>query len=190
MGSLEVICGCMWAGKSEELLRRVKRCILSGTKVLLFKPDIDTRYSEDSVVTHDGNSLKCNTVPRRITPKDIEEFGEADVYAFDECTLFEGSFLDVVRHLIHKGKRVIVAGLDLNFRGEPFGIMPALLAYADKIDKLTAICPKCGKEATRTQRIFNGQPITNGKEVVVGGAGTYEPRCKDCFVWEEPKILR
>jgi len=189
VGKLEVIVGTMWAGKTEELLRRVKRVMLAKQKVLLFKPSTDKRYSEDSVVSHDGVSLPCHATSKDITLEQLLEHGDADVYAFDEAQFYSSGFLKLITHLISLHKRIICSGLDLNFLGEPFGIMPKLLALADKVDKLTAICPICGQEATRTQRVFNGQPVVNGKEVVVGGAGTYEPRCKDCFVWVEPTVL-
>lgn len=182
MGSLEVITGVMFSGKTEELLRRAKRVMLAKQKILLFKPAIDIRYAQDSIVSHNGISLPCHVTKCNITVDEIEQFGDADVYAFDEAQFYSSSFLKLINHEISLGKRIICSGLDLDFLGEPFGIMPQLLALADKVDKLTAICPLCGKEATRTQRVFNGSPVTNGKVIVVGGAGTYEPRCKDCFV--------
>jgi len=179
----------MFSGKTEELLRRVKRVLLAKQAVLLFKPALDKRYSEDSVVSHNGISLPCHSVSTQIAFEQLMEYGDAEVYCFDEAQFYSPSFIKLITQLINLGKRVIISGLDLNFRGEPFGIMPQLVALADKIDKLTAICLMCGQEATRTQRVFAGSPVTNGKEIVVGGTGTYEPRCKDCFKREEPIVL-
>lgn len=182
MGKLEVICGPMFSGKTTELLRRLERVKMAKRPFLLFKPEIDTRYAEDCVVTHNGDSIRCHVTPREINYDFLAKYGTADVYAFDEAQFYLTGFVKLITQLISENKRVIISGLDLNFLGEPFGQMPQLLALADEVTKLTAICPICGNEATRTQRVFAGHPVTNGKEIVIGGAGTYEPRCKNCFV--------
>ncbi len=187
-GKLEVITGPMFAGKTEELLRRVERARIARKTVALFKPELDTRYALDRVVAHNGRSLPCHLLPTslgpsvffNLVPKDLWE--NAEVLAFDEAHFFGPEFPELCEFLVHKGKRVIVAGLDLNFRGEPFGPMPILLALADEVLKLTAVCTICGNPATRSQRLINGQPATEGPEVLIGGLETYEPRCRAHFV--------
>jgi len=190
-GKLEVIAGCMFSGKTEELLRRIERAKIAKRKVLLLKPEIDTRYSKEEVVTHYGRSYPCRRIPLDITLETLKEalgseLDEAEVVGFDEAHFFAPTFVEVCTSLADQGKRVIVAGLDLDFRGEPFGCMPQLLALADEVLKLTAICVKCGKPATRTQRLINGKPAPRkAPVVVVGGLDIYEARCRDC--WEAPK---
>lgn len=187
-GRLEVITGPMFAGKTEELLRRVERARIARKKVLLFKPEIDVRYSATEVVTHNGRHLPCIPLPvsldeggffARVPP---EQFQAAEVFAFDEAHFFGPSFPGICEALVAQGKRVIVAGLDLNFRAEPFGPMPALLALADEVLKLAAVCTICGAPATRTQRLVGGKPALAGPEVLIGGLETYEPRCREHFV--------
>lgn len=186
-GKLEVIAGCMFAGKTEELLRRVERARIAKKRVLLCKPDLDTRYSEVEVVTHYGRSLPCLRLPTDVTLPELArlaggELDGADVVAFDEAHFFGSQFPQLCEALVDQGKRVIVAGLDLNFRGEPFGSMPVLLALADEVTKLQAVCVVCGKPATRTQRLVGGKPAKGGPEILIGGLETYEARCRDCFV--------
>ena len=186
-GKLEVITGCMFAGKTEELLRRVERARIARKKVLLLKPTLDTRYSEEEVVTHYGRSLPCKRIPPDFSWEDLErvagvELQEADVVAFDEAHFFGKGFPRICEELVARGKRVIVAGLDLNFRAEPFGPMPELLALADEVTKLQAVCVVCGKPATRSQRLVNGEPARGGPEILVGGLESYEARCRDCYV--------
>ncbi|MCD6410554.1 thymidine kinase [bacterium] len=188
MGRLEVITGCMFAGKTEELLRRLERAKIAQKKVLLFKPEIDNRYSTTDVVTHYGRKFPCSLLPLKLTKKYIlSHFGEeilaADVVAFDEAHFFKGNFVRICQWLVAEGKRVIVAGLDLDFRGKPFGYMPQLLALADEVVKLQAVCVVCGKPATRSQRIINGKPASRKSPLeLIGGLETYEPRCVRCYV--------
>jgi thymidine kinase len=186
-GKLEVITGCMFAGKTEELLRRVERARIAKKRVLLFKPTLDTRYSKEEVVTHYGRSLPCHRLPPGASLEELEglvgdELATADVVAFDEAHFFGEGFSALCEALVARGKRVIVAGLDLNFRGEPFGPMPELLALADEVLKLQAVCVVCGKPATRSQRLIDGKPAREGPEILIGGLESYEARCRDCFV--------
>lgn len=187
-GKLEVITGCMFAGKTEELLRRVERARIAKKNVLLFKPSLDTRYSQEEVVTHYGRSLPCRRLPTHMSwdafSELITEHGlrNTDVFAFDEAHFFGPGFPGLCEALVAWGKRVIVAGLDLNFRGEPFGPMPALLALADEVTKLQAVCVVCGGPATRSQRLVNGKPVREGPEILIGGLESYEARCRECFV--------
>lgn len=178
----------MFAGKTEELLRRVERARIAKKEVLVFKPEIDTRYSTEEVVTHHGRSFPSIIVPLVLTKKFMvthfkEEIEKADVIAFDEAHFFKGRFVEVCRWLTAIGKRVIVAGLDLDFRAKPFGYMPELLALADEVLKLQAVCVKCGRPATRTQRMVNGKPARKSDPVIlVGGLEKYEARCLDCYI--------
>jgi len=186
-GKLEVITGCMFAGKTEELLRRVERARIAKKHVLLLKPSLDTRYSAEEIVTHYGRSLPCHRLPPKISLEGLErlvgdELAAADVVAFDEAHFFDRGFPALCEALVSRGKRVIVAGLDLNFRGEPFGPMPELLALADEVLKLQAVCVVCGKPATRSQRLIDGKPAREGPEILIGGLESYEARCRDCFV--------
>ncbi len=184
---LEVIAGCMFSGKTEELLRRVERARIARKTVLLFKPSFDTRYSPEEVVAHHGRSLPCFRVPPNATPAELRgaagwEADTADVLAFDEGNFFGPHFPALCEQLVAQGRRVIVAGLDQNFRAQPFGPMPVLLALADEVLKLSAVCVHCGQPATRTQRLVDGKPATGGPEVLVGGQESYEARCRSCYV--------
>jgi len=187
-GKLEVIAGCMFAGKTEELLRRGERARIAKKRVLLFKPALDTRYSEEEVVTHYGRALPCQRLPTGISWRDFSQFVPdqelqgTDVFAFDEAHFFGPEFPRLCEALVARGKRVIVAGLDLNFRGEPFGPMPELLALADEVLKLQAVCVVCGRPATRSQRLIDGEPAREGPEILIGGLESYEARCRGCFV--------
>jgi len=186
---LEVITGCMFSGKTEELIRRLERVRIARGKVLLFKPTIDDRYSKTSVMTHYGREFNAHLVePGRET---IEALGDlvgqeaienASVIAFDEANFFSGLLPELCEALVASGKRVIAAGLDLTFSGEPFGPMPTLMAIADRVDKLQAVCVTCGGVATRSQRLIDGKPApVNGPVIQVGGLGSYEARCRDCY---------
>lgn len=186
-GRLEVITGPMFAGKTEELLRRAERARIAKKRVLLFKPEIDVRYSLTEIVTHNGRRFPCYLLPTTVDKRTFyarvpaQELETSEVLAFDEAHFFGPAFPDLCESLVQLGKRVIVAGLDLNFRGEPFGIMPILLALADEVLKLTAVCTVCGNPATRSQRLIDGKPVTDGPEVLIGGLESYEPRCRDHF---------
>jgi thymidine kinase len=186
-GKLEVITGCMFAGKTEELLRRLERARIARKRVLLFKPALDDRYSAEEVVTHYGRSLPCLRLPQEFSLTELEEVarGElagADIVAFDEAHFFWEGFPTLCEELVAAGKRVIVAGLDLNWRGEPFGPMPRLLALADEVVKLHAVCVVCGAPATRSQRLIDGKPAREGPDILIGGLESYEARCRDHFV--------
>lgn len=181
----------MFSGKTEELLRRVERARIARKTVLLCKPSLDTRYALEEVVAHHGRALPCFRVSPHATMDDVRtvagwEAEVADVMAFDEGNFFGPTLPALCQELVDGGKRVLVAGLDLNFRGEPFGPMPVLLALADEVLKLTAVCVRCGQPATRTQRLVGGQPAREGPELLVGGIESYEARCRSCFVPPQP----
>jgi len=186
------VTGCMFSGKTEELLRRVERARIARKQILLFKPELDTRYSLEEVVTHYGRSFPCRRLPVDISwgrfSGLVTDHGLriTDLYAFDEAHFFGPEFPALCEDLVGLGKRVIVAGLDLNFRGEPFGAMPVLLSLADETVKLTAVCTVCGSPATRSQRLVDGQPTSVGPEVLIAGLEGYEPRCREHFVPPAP----
>jgi len=185
---LEVITGCMYSGKTEELIRRLERVRIAQGTVLLFKPTIDDRYSENAVMTHYGREFSAHLLPPgeetletldRIVGRSAIE--DAAVIAFDEGNFFSNLLPDLCETLVGMGKRVIVAGLDQTFAGEPFEPMPTLLALADHVAKLQAVCVKCGGVATRSQRLIDGAPAPkDGPVIQVGGVGTYEARCRKC----------
>jgi len=188
-GRLEVITGCMFSGKTEELIRRLERVRIARKKIVLFKPTIDNRYSESAVVTHYGREFAAHLLPpgeeslatlERVVGKGAID--DATVVAFDEGNFFSHKLPGLCEDLVARGKRVIVAGLDLTFAGEPFGPMPALMALADDVDKLHAVCVKCGGEATRSQRLIDGKPAPASDTVIkVGGTEFYEARCLSCY---------
>jgi len=183
-GWIEVIAGPMFSGKSEELIRRVRRALIARQSVVVFKPRLDNRYHESHVVSHDGKQVAAIPVESA-----AEMAAHLDplpqVVAVDEVQFLDRGLLSLVEGLAAKGVRVILAGLDLDFRGEPFGIMPELLARAEFVEKLSAICPRCGAPATRTQRLVNGRPARYSDPVILVGAEEhYEPRCRACHeVW-------
>ncbi len=179
-GFIEVICGPMFAGKSEELLRRINRLIFAKKKFLVFKPTIDDRYSANEVVSHSKRAYKCIAIKNAT---DILKYVTPDlqVVAIDEVQFFDDSIITVVNTLANRGIRVICAGLDCDFKGEPFPVTANLLALAEDVTKLTAICAVCGKEATMTQRLVDGEPAKDSDPVVlVGAKESYEPRCRKC----------
>ncbi len=174
VGHLEVITGSMFSGKTEELVRRVRRAVIARQKVQAFKPVVDNRYDKERIVSHSGVSIDAVPVPNGTSIlKSIEEGTE--VVAIDEAQFFDESIVSVTTKLADNGYRVIVAGLDQDFQGKPFGSMPVLLALAEKITKVRAICSCCGQEASRTQRV-----IKDGSKVLVGGKEAYEARCRAC----------
>ena len=187
---LEVITGCMFSGKTEELIRRLERVRIAGRKILLFKPTIDDRYAEAAVVTHYGREFAAHQLPpgeetldKLIDIVGNEALAECSVIAFDEGNFFSDRLTNLCQELVAMGKRVIVAGLDLTFAEEPFGPMGPLMSLADRVDKLQAVCVKCGGVATRSQRLIDGQPApTDGPVIQVGGVGSYEARCRNCYV--------
>lgn len=178
IGKIEVITGCMFSGKSEELIRRLKRAKIAKQKVKVFKPSIDTRYSIVEVVSHAGDKIEAIPIA---SSKDIlnQIDKDTDVVGIDEAQFFDNEIIDVLRKLSKEGIRVVVAGLDMDFRGEPFGPMPFIMAIADEVLKLHAICTVCGEDATMTQRLINGEPASyNDPVVMIGASETYEARCK------------
>jgi thymidine kinase len=179
-GWIEVICGSMFAGKTEELIRRIKRIDYAKKEVLVFRPKIDNRYSDTEVVSHSNYRHTAITIQ---SASDIKLHIKDSTYAIavDEAQFFNQDLVSVSEELANAGKRVILAGLDKDFRGEVFGIMGELLVRAEFVDKLSAICTVCGNPATRTQRLIEGQPAHyNDPIVLVGAAEAYEPRCRHC----------
>ena len=175
-GWIEVITGPMFAGKSEELIRRIKRLEYAHKKTLVFKPKIDNRYSENEIVSH--SKIKTRSINIE-TAQDILKYVDRDTEAvvIDEVQFLDHEIVHVVEDLANRGIRVIVAGLDRDFRGEPFQNMPELLALAEDVTKLTAICMRCGAPATRTQRLVNGEPASYDDPIIIVGASeSYEPR--------------
>lgn len=178
-GQVEVICGSMFSGKTEELIRRVRRATIAKQKVQVFKPDIDTRYSIERVTSHNGEGFEAIPVKRS---EDIFAKLEPDttVVAIDEAQFFDPQIEQVTEKLAGRGVRVIIAGLDMDFRGEPFGPMPVLICCADEVQKLHAICMVCGEPASRTQRLVNGQPARYDDPIImVGASESYEARCRE-----------
>lgn len=178
-GWLEVVAGPMFSGKSEELIRRVTRALIARQSVRVFKPAIDDRYDAIAVASHAGRTLEAEAVDGvDDLRKRLDEAPE--VVAIDEAQFFEPELIDLVQDLADAGARIIVAGLDLDFRGEPFGPVPTLLAKAEAVEKLTAIC-RCGRAATRTQRLIGGHPAHYDDPIIlVGATESYEPRCRAC----------
>ena len=177
-GSIEVICGSMFSGKTDELIRRLRRATIARQKVQVFKPAIDVRYAVEKVTSHAGTDFAAIPIERTA---EIRTRLEADttVVAIDEAQFFDPGIVGIVEELAGIGIRVLVAGLDTDFRGEPFGPMPVLMAKAERVDKLQAICMVCGEPASRTQRLVNGQPARfDDPVVIVGAAEMYEARCR------------
>ena len=192
-GWLEVICGCMFAGKTEELIRRINVLSYAKKKIVIFKPRIDNRYSEKQIVSHSGTRIDCIVVDKSVDILDyVSKDPEIDVVAIDEVQFLDKDIVEICDYLADQGKRVMVAGLDKDFRGEPFGVMPELLTRAEFVTKLTAVCAKCGAPATRTQRLINGEPASFDDPIVlVGATDHYEPRCRHCHsVPDKPKLKK
>lgn len=178
-GQIEVICGSMFSGKTEELIRRLKRANIAKQKVEIFKPAIDKRYDENDVVSHNENSIRSTPVN---FAEDILLFsGDCDVVGIDEVQFFDDQIITVVKKLALQGKRVIVAGLDMDFEGNPFEPMPKLMAIAEYVTKVNAICMKCGNLAAFSFRLSDAQ-----EKVLLGEKESYEARCRKCF-YEDKK---
>lgn len=175
LGSIEVICGSMFSGKSEELIRRLTRAKIARRRVQVFKPRIDSRFSEVEVVSHGGLRLTAHAVAGSAEILDRTD-PRTEVVGIDEAQFFDNGIVEVVTRLADLGKRVIVAGLDQDYLGKPFDPMPALMAEAEEVTKTRAICIRCGAPASRTQRLVDSR-----ERVVVGAAGLYEARCRRCF---------
>jgi thymidine kinase len=179
-GWLEVVCGPMFSGKSEELIRRLRRAEIAGQRVLIVKPRIDDRYDVAHVVSHAGARMRAVAVDGA---HDALRRAEGyDVVGVDEAQFFEPTIVDAVQGMVLAGKRVVAAGLDRDFRGEPFGPMPLLLCLAEFVDKLQAVCHRCGGPATRTQRLVDGEPASfDGATIQIGALDSYEARCGSCY---------
>ncbi|WP_236974359.1 thymidine kinase [Membranihabitans maritimus] len=173
-GWIEVVCGCMFSGKTEELLRRLKRAEIAQQNVVVFKPSFDKRYSMSEVKSHDDSSRRSIMVES--SEELVNECNKYEVFGVDEAQFFDDGIVDVVQELALRGKRVIIAGLDMDYRGEPFGPMPHLLAIAEYVTKLHAICQRCGSLATHSYRID-----PSDSKILLGAKGEYEPRCRHCF---------
>ena len=173
-GWIEVICGSMFSGKTEELLRRLKRAKFANQRVEIFKPQIDTRYHDTLIVSHDENHIQSN--PVGVAENILLYASEVDVVGIDEAQFFDDRLPEVCNILAEKGIRVIVAGLDMDFKGQPFGPMPALMASAEFVTKVHAICVRCGNPAGYSFRL-----VDNDKTVMLGEKQEYEPRCRACF---------
>ena len=173
-GSIEVICGSMFSGKTEELIRRMKRAQFAKQKVEIYKPCIDVRYSEDQVVSHDSHSIPSTPIDSPASMLLLSS--DVEVVGIDEAQFFDDTIVDVVQTLANRGVRVIIAGLDTDFMGKPFGPMPALMAVAEEVQKVHAICVKCGSPANHSHRLSNSDKL-----VVLGEKDIYEPLCRHCY---------
>lgn len=177
-GWIELICGSMFSGKTEELIRRLVRAEIAKQKVQVFKPALDTRYNLDKVSSHSGSYYDAITVESADEIADLIE-EDTDVIAIDEAQFFDWAVAELCATLANQGRRVILAGLDMDFRGEPFGPIPLLMAQAESVDKLQAICVICGAPASRTQRLIDGRPANYDDPVImVGASEVYEARCR------------
>ncbi len=173
-GSIEVICGSMFSGKTEELLRRLKRAQIAKLSVEIFKPTTDTRYHETDVVSHNANSIKAISVDNSLSI--LLYVGDAQVVGIDEAQFFDTNLPNVCIKLANKGIRVLVAGLDMDFEGKPFGTMPALMAIAEDVTKVHAVCMRCGGAALYSYRL-----VDNKNQVLLGEKENYEPLCRNCY---------
>ena len=177
-GSIEVVCGSMFSGKTDELIRRLVRATIAKQKVQVFKPAIDVRYAVEKVTSHAGSNFDAIPVEKAADIRNKLD-GDATVVAIDEAQFFDPEVVNVAQELASRGVRVLIAGLDTDFRGEPFGPMPILMSMAEHVDKLHAICMVCGGEASRTQRLVNGKPARfDDPVVIVGASELYEARCR------------
>ena len=173
-GWVEVVCGSMFSGKTEELIRRLNRALIAKQKVEIFKPSIDTRYAENDVVSHNENSIR--STPVQFANDIILLAGDCDVVGIDEAQFFDEEVVNVAIKLANDGKRVILAGLDMDFKAEPFGPMPSLICIAEFVTKVHAICMQCGGVASYTYRLVNSE-----EKVLLGEKDSYEARCRACY---------
>jgi thymidine kinase len=178
VGRIEVITGPMFSGKSEELIRRLKRAQIARLRVASFKPEIDLRYQRDAIASHSAHTIEAVAVGdvARLRAALFPALEAIDVVGIDEAQFFDDTLVGLAMELVHAGKRVVLAGLDTTFAGEPFAPLPALMAIADEVVKLSAVCMVCGAPAIHTQRLGTSQQL-----VVVGATGVYEARCRACF---------
>ena len=180
-GWIEVVCGSMFSGKTEELIRRLKRAQIAKLKVEIFKPSIDVRYDETAVVSHDANSIPSTPVDNSRNIMILAQ--DVDVVGIDEAQFFDEGIVDVCNYLAKRGIRVIVAGLDMDYLGKPFGPIPALMSIAEYVTKVHAICMKCGALAQYSHRI-----VQNDKRVLLGEKDSYQPLCRSCFQEEMDRL--
>ncbi|MCS7078163.1 MAG: thymidine kinase [Bacteroidia bacterium] len=174
-GWIEVICGSMFSGKTEELIRRLRRSLIAKQKVEIFKPMVDNRYSVDSIVSHNDNEIRCTPIQNS---QELFLLGQGiQVVGIDEAQFFDSGLIDAVQYLANNGVRVIIAGLDQDYKGRPFGIMPSLMAIAEYVTKVHAICAVCGNVANHSYRIHQ----QDKNIVLIGDKDLYEPRCRKCF---------
>lgn len=173
-GRIEVICGSMFSGKTEELIRRMRRAIFANLEIKIFKPQIDVRYSKNDVVSHDAHAIE--STPVASSAQILEQVGDARVVGIDEAQFFDQGIVDVAQKLADSGVRVIVAGLDMDYLGKPFGPMPALMAVAEDVTKVHAICVRCGDLAQYSHRLSKSDKL-----VELGEKDIYEPICRSCF---------
>lgn len=178
-GSIEIVTGSMFSGKTDEMIRRLRRATIARQKVQVFKPVIDNRYQVEKVTSHAGTAF--DAVPIDNVALIMEHLQpDTTVVGIDEAQFFGNEIVDIVQSLANRGVRVIVTGLDMDFRGEPFGCMPVLMAIAERVDKLQAICMTCGEPACRTQRLVNGKPARYDDPIIIVGASEmYEARCRN-----------
>lgn len=174
-GWIEVICGSMFSGKTEELIRRLNRARIARQKVEVFKPAVDTRYDEEDVVSHDEK--KTRSIPVQSASQILFYAEDFEVVGIDEAQFFDNELVNVCNRLAEKGKRVLVSGLDMDFKGNPFGPMPALMAVAEYVTKVHAVCIRCGNPANYSHRT-----VVNEKLVMLGETESYEPLCRKCFI--------
>ncbi|MFS0783878.1 thymidine kinase [Bacillus sp. 1P06AnD] len=177
-GWMELICGSMFSGKSEELIKRVQRTQFARQKAIVFKPGIDDRYAEEAVVSHNGTSVIAKPI-HKSADIFLHIDNDLDVVAIDEVQFFDENIIEVAQSLADRGIRVIMAGLDQDFRGEPFGPVPYLMSLSESVTKLQAVCSVCGRAASRTQRLIDGKPANYHDPIImVGASEAYEPRCR------------
>lgn len=190
-GRLEIICGPMFAGKSEELIRRLRRAAIAKQRVVTFKHSLDDRFSFDCVAAHTGAKLDAQSIdnPERIL--DFAKKNDIDVIGIDEVQFFPNTIVQVIDELTSRGKRVIAAGFDLDFRGVPMGPMPMLLTLAEEVIKLKAICALCGRDASFSQRLIGGKPAKYTDPIIlIGATESYQPRCRNCFVIDDAPLSK
>ena len=174
-GSIEVICGSMFSGKTEELLKRLRKAKLTKMKIAVFKPKVDSRYDSKDVVSHDKNTISSTPIEKA---EDILQYvSDVQIIAIDEAQFFDDNLINVCNMLANTGKRIIIAGLDMDFLGQPFGVMPQLLAIAEKIKKVHAVCVECGKEAS-----YSFRKTTEKDLIKIGEKNEYKALCRNCFV--------
>jgi thymidine kinase len=174
IGWVEVVCGSMFSGKTEELIRRLKRAKIAQQKVAIFKPALDTRYHDADIVSHNANAI--SSIPVTVSKEILVNIGDCDVVGIDEAQFFDMALVEVANWLANAGKRVIIAGLDMDYTGKPFGPMPALMAIAEYVTKVHAICVVCGDIAGYSYR-----KVASAEQVLLGETDSYEARCRKCF---------